>query len=209
MMLDDKGGGVAASETWKAVPGYEGYYEASTMGRVRSVDRVVVLTNRLGADRPCVYKSRVLKPRVGGTEDRHILPRCQVVLSKDGDTKSIQVQRIIAETFIPNPDRLETVNHKDGNPQNNAVENLEWASRAENNRHAFKNNLIHTMKPVTMYDAGMRPIATFPGEAEACRRIGISQGKVGFAARTGRMCRGYYWKYRTEPNLTVEEWHGE
>lgn len=207
MMLDDKGGGVAASETWKAVPGYEGYYEASTMGRVRSVERVVMLVDRQMKPRPCIYKSRVLKPHIGEISDRNILPRCQVVLSKDGKTRSVQVHRIIAETFLPNPESYETINHKDGDPMNNAVENLEWATRRQNNRHAFRNNLIHTMKPVTMYD-GDAPVVTFPSEAEACRRMGISQGKVGAAARAGRKYRGYYWRYNTVPGVPVEAWVG-
>lgn len=194
-------------EEWKAVPGYEGYYEASTQGRVRSVERVVMLVDRQMKPRPCIYKSRVLKPHIGEISDRKILPRCQVVLSKDGKTRSVQVHRIIAETFLPNPEGYETINHKDGDPMNNAVENLEWATRRENNRHAFRNNLIHTMKPVTMYD-GDTPVVTFPSEAEACRRMGISQGKVGAAARAGRKYRGYFWRYNTVPGVPVEAWVG-
>lgn len=77
-------------------------------------------------------------PMVGGT-DKSGYP--YVVLSENGQSKSHSVHRLIAETFIPNPGNLPCVNHKDGNKQNNAVDNLEWCTKAENTRHSYRKGL--------------------------------------------------------------------
>lgn len=77
-------------------------------------------------------------PMVGGTD------KCgyqYVVLSENGRSKYHAVHRLIAETFIPNPGNLPCINHKDGNKQNNAVDNLEWCTKSENTRHSYRNGL--------------------------------------------------------------------
>lgn len=201
------------TEIWKPVPSYEGYYEASTTGKVRSVERIVILKDKLGNDRPCKYKSRELKPCKREFKNKaNALPRLQVVLSKDGNTKTIDVHRVIAMTFLENEQGYDTVNHIDGNPFNNSVDNLEWISRKENIRHAFKNNLIHTMKPIAMLNPATKEILkVYPSEAEACRIIGVNQGKIRRSIQNGWKCHGYYWRYfdiKNEPATTIEEWQG-
>ena len=199
-------------EVWRDIKGFEGMYEVSTSGKVRSKERVVVLKDKKGKDRPCIFKSKVLKPCK--RKDRShptALPRLQVVLSKKGKTKSYNVHTLVAETFLENPFGFETINHKDGNPQNNNIENLEWMPRAENIRHAFENNLIHTMKPVAMIEPSTGEIVkVYAGEAEACRRNGVCQGKIRVAIKKGWKCRGYNWRYITEndTDYTIEEWLG-
>jgi len=198
-------------EQWKPVPCYEGYYEASTEGKVRSVERVIVLKDRLGNPRPSVYKSKMLKPCERTYKDRNIQPRLQVVLSKDCKPKSMDVHRIIAITFIDNPLNLDSVNHKDGNPFNNKVDNLEWVSKADNNRHAFKNNLIHTQKLIAQIDVKTGEVLkVFPGESEACRRMGVSQGKIRRAIQEHWKLHGFYWKYYVDNEgvTTIEPWKG-
>ena len=197
-------------EIWKPIPGYEGYYEASNTGLIRSVPRTIILKTKKLEDRPCEYKSKILKPYLSQHNRSNILPRQQIVLSVDGKTKSLQVHRLIAQTFIPNPNNYETVNHIDGNTFNNTVENLEWVSKVDNIRHSFKNNLVHTQKPVVQIDPKTNEIIKiYPGESEACRRIGISQGKIGRAIRRNGTCRGYKWKYvNNEGVTTIESWKG-
>lgn len=201
------------TEIWKPVPNYEGCYEASTTGKVRSVERIVILKDRLGNDRPCKYKSRELKPCKRKFNNKtNTQPRLQVVLSKNGNTKTIDVHRIIATTFIENKQGYDTVNHIDGNPMNNSVDNLEWVSRKENIIHAFKHNLIHTMKPIAMLDPITREIIkVYPSESEACRKIGVKQGKIRRSIQNAWKCHGYYWRYysiENEPATTIEEWQG-
>ena len=95
-------------ETWKAISGYEGIYEVSDLGRVRSL----VHRNR--------WKPGILKPL------KHPRGYIQVGLRKDGHTKQTLVHRLVAEAFIPNPQGLDTVNHKDEDKTNNSASNLEW-----------------------------------------------------------------------------------
>lgn len=199
-------------ETWKDIKGYEGFYEVSTCGVVRSKERVVVLKDKSGKDRPCIYKSKILKPcKRTYKSHTNTMHRLQVVLSKDGKTRSYDVHRLVAETFIENPNNYNTVNHIDGNTENNCVNNLEWLPLADNIRHAFKNNLIHTMKPIAMIEPKTGKIVkVYAGEAEACRRNGLKQGKIRKAMQKGWKCRGYNWRYITEndTDYTIEEWIG-
>lgn len=105
-------------EIWKPVVGYEGLYEISSFGRVRSLDRVDCKNNR--------RKGIVLVPNKRKGEYR------SVSLSKDGKSKSHSVHILVAQSFIPNPNNLPMVNHKDEDPSNNRVENLEWCNAKYN-----------------------------------------------------------------------------
>lgn len=110
-------------EIWKPVLGYEGLYEVSNLGRVRSVDRSVTYNN----GQIHLHKGKLLSP--GKTNKLGYL---QVALCKNGSIKHKLVYRLVAEVFIPNPDNLPQVNHKDENPLNNCVDNLEWCTSEYN-----------------------------------------------------------------------------
>lgn len=120
-------------EIWKPIPGYEGYYEASSEGRIRSVDRLQV--THTGKHR--FIRGKVLKLN-------HSQEYLSVELNADGKHKSYSVHRLIAAAFLPNPENKPTVNHIDGNKLNNCVANLEWATWSENNLHAFRTGLNNT-----------------------------------------------------------------
>lgn len=113
------------SEAWLPIEGYEGLYEVSDKGRVRSMMRTVI-TNA-GLERYVAGKLLSQKIEVGNYR--------RVSLSKNGKKKTFAVHRLVAMAFLPN--RKDTVNHKDGRPQNNNLENLEWCTAQENMRHAF------------------------------------------------------------------------
>lgn len=109
------------NEIWKPVVGYEGLYEVSNTGNVKS------LGNK-------VWKNaRILKPQVRG-KSGYLFVR----LSKDGQAKGINIHRLVAETFIPNPLNLPIVNHKDENRTNNHVDNLEWCTVSYNSKYSMK-----------------------------------------------------------------------
>ena len=112
---------------WKAVKGYEGSYEVSDDGRVRTAEGKTTYTKHHGKR---IWKSRVLKEKnTKGRDSRHDL-------WKDGKPKSFLTHRLVAMNFIPNPDNKPCINHKDGNPRNNNVDNLEWCTYKENQNHA-------------------------------------------------------------------------
>lgn len=101
-----------------AVKGYEGRYDITTEGQVWSE-----------------YKGMWMKPSV--TEKGYLT----VELRKCGMRYKARIHRLVAEAFIPNPDNLPEINHKDGNKQNNSVENLEWCTRSANMKHAYETGL--------------------------------------------------------------------
>lgn len=131
-------------EIWKDIPEWEGFYQASTFGRVRSVDRVLMTQNSHGFLSPREHKGKIISPN---TNNRGYLYLC---LCKDNNHHWFaKVHRLIAITFLPNPNHLSDVNHKDGDKLNNKVDNLEWCSHSENQKHALRTGL--NIKP---YAAG-------------------------------------------------------
>ena len=115
----------------KPVPGYEGYYEVDNLGRVFSVDRIIqVNDNGRIYDKP--IHGAMLK------QTNHSRGYKTVALTKYGKTKQEYVHRIVASAFIPNPDNLPAVNHKDEDKTNNFVDNLEWCTVSYNNTYGEK-----------------------------------------------------------------------
>lgn len=113
---------------WRPIKGYEGAYEVSDGGDVRSVERVI--TCKDGRKMP--IHGKVLSPGVGGNGYKIIS------LWKNNRVEMAYVHRLVAETFIDNPEGKPTVNHKDGDRLNNQVSNLEWATYLENNLHEIR-----------------------------------------------------------------------
>ena len=171
-------------EQWKEIAGYEGLYEVSDIGMVKSF--------KYG-------KERILKP---GKNNKGYL---QVCLSKDGKHKTLTVHRIVAEAFIPNPDNLDTVNHKDEDKTNNFASNLEWMSMKDNinygthSKRVGEANINHPKKSkvVQMFDKKTcELLATFPSLMEAVRVTGISKGNISLCCNGNRKSAGgYVWRY--------------
>lgn len=119
-------------EVWKEIEGYEGLYQVSNLGRVKSLER------QCGT----VYKKEKVLSADRLTKDGYV----KVALRKDNVATEFRVHQLVARSFIPNTDNKETVNHIDGDKRNNKEENLEWATRSEQLDHAYKNGL---KKPVS------------------------------------------------------------
>ncbi len=118
-------------EIWKDIVGFEGYYQVSNFGNVKSLERKCkALGNKL---RTVPSKAKAV------TIDRYGYPK--VSLDKDGHSYYFTIHRLVAQTFIPNPENKPQVNHIDGNKQNNCVENLEWCTAKENTDHSWKMGL--------------------------------------------------------------------
>ena len=115
----------------KPVVGYEGCYEVDTCGRIYSLDRVIhVEDNGRTYDKP--LKGGIMKQRL------HSQGYKIVSLTKNGKTKNVFVHRIVAMAFLPNPDNLPCINHKDEDKTNNFIENLEWCTYQYNNAYGSK-----------------------------------------------------------------------
>lgn len=112
-------------EIWKDIKNYEGYYQVSNLGRIRSIDRYIKQYNGYNYSTR-IYKGKILKKEIG-TRGYY-----KVVLQKRRKAKTYNVHRLVAETFIPNPKNLPQVNHKDENKLNNIVDNLEWCTSKYN-----------------------------------------------------------------------------
>lgn len=122
------------AEEWRPLPGWEETYEVSSLSRIRSLDRFVRCAGSPGRDHRREVKGRILKQIVGA---RGYLS----VLLKDaerGKSKRMRVHRAVAIAFIPSENGRPYVNHIDHNKLNNAIENLEWCTHAENLQHAAR-----------------------------------------------------------------------
>lgn len=113
------------SEEWKEIIEFEGYYEVSNLGRVRSVERR--LEDKAGRER--TFKGVIMKQQV------HYKGYMMVWLRRSGNRQKMYVHRLVATAFHPNPEDKEMVNHKDKDRQNNHFENLEWVTIEENTYH--------------------------------------------------------------------------
>lgn len=137
-------------EIWKDIPGYEGEYEASSEGRIRTKFGKTTWSKRF--QKPRIWKQRVLRQkwerRKSGLKD------ARVVLWHNNRGKTVLVARCVCAAFNPTDDISSlTVNHIDGNPENNKAQNLEWLTLKDNIQHGFRNSLYTSQKAITLIDA--------------------------------------------------------
>jgi hypothetical protein len=129
------------NEFWKDVVGYEGVYQVSNLGNVRSLPKVTVQKSRGGGFHKQRKPGRILKPVKNSKGYLRI-----ILYNQKEKGERAFVHRLVAQTFIPNPEGKLTVNHIDGNPLNNRADNLEWATHKENSVHASKSGLLNILK---------------------------------------------------------------
>lgn len=120
-----------APEVFADIRGYEGYYQVSNYGNVRSLDRVI--KEKTGKTQ--TLKGRILKQRINPGGYHYI------ELGKNGTKATFAVHQLVAQAFLSNPNKKPIVNHIDGNRLNNSLSNLEWATYSENLEHAYKAGL--------------------------------------------------------------------
>lgn len=182
----------------KPVVGYDGYYEVDQFGRVFSVDRVIsVDDNGRKYEKPIAGKQMKQSLKNKGYKI--------VSLTKDGTTKMAYVHRLVAEAFIPNPDNLPMVNHKDEDKTNNFLENLEWCAAKYNanygtgiERHAKKLRGRESEKRVAVVCCKLdgKYEEWFPSIAEAAKIVNGSTSAISKACKGERKTAyGYKWVY--------------
>lgn len=174
-------------EIWKDIAGYEGIYQASNLGRVRSLDRIDCRGRTL--------KGRMIKPYRDGKEGY-----VAISLNKNREENRVKLHRLIASVFIRPPLDGEQVNHINGVRDDNHLSNLEWVTCQQNIRHSFdvlnkKPSGGHTGKTGRKHHCSKAVVATrlsdgtkllFGSTAEAARVLGISSGSI------PRCCNGKY-----------------
>lgn len=125
------------SEIWKDIKGYEGIYQVSNKGRVKALKKQVPKVIK-GKECYSLYNEKILK--ISNHNKNGYL---KINLTNDY-SKTYQIHRLVAEAFIPNPNNLPQVNHKNGIKTDNRVDNLEWVTISENHKHAFKMRIKKT-----------------------------------------------------------------
>lgn len=154
-------------EQWADIEGYEGYYQVSSLGRIKSMERYI--QDRFGMKSPYRIPPKVLKPKKAPNGYMF------VHLSKEGKVEPRRIHRMVAEAFIPNPYRLPSVNHKNEDKTDNRVENLEWCTQAYNNEYGTRTQRSQLSqkyrRPVAMYAMDGRLLRTFPTVVEAARYV--------------------------------------
>lgn len=176
-----------SKEEWKDIVGYEGVYQVSDHGRVRSLNRTV-------AGKGNGYmsiKGTILKPR---TSKKYF----RIDLSSLNKRKSFYVHRLVLSTFnpVPNMDNLE-VNHINGNPSDNFIGNLEWTTRQENVNHSYEYNLCRYKRhEVDMFTLEGEYIKSFKTSYRASKETGINRGNIARNCKgTGKSAGGYLWRF--------------
>lgn len=177
-----------AFEEWRDVVGYEGYYQVSNLGNVRSLDRFVECRGSMR-----FQKGRIMHPGSDGFGYKQV-----ILHNKKG--KLFKVHRLVAEAFIPNPDNLPVVNHKDEVKWNNNVENLEWCTVLYNlmyndmNKRRNSKNRTNSI-PVKQIKDG-KVLNVYPSMREVTRVLNANSGNISLCCRGLRnSAYGYQWRY--------------
>ena len=179
-------------EHWKPIKGYEGSYEISDHGRVRSLDRVIYQRHYSGCMAKHFYKSQIIIPRVSE------LGYKTVGLVKNSKQKHFSVHRLVGLHFLNKPEGKNCINHLDANPSNNHVSNLEWCTQSENIKYAYDHGTKRPphLKPIGQYDDDWNLIKVWEGQTAASRALKIQQVNIGKAARGEREhAGGFRWKF--------------
>lgn len=182
-------------EIWRPIKEYLDLYEVSNWGRVRSLDRYM---NQVGGGKQ-FRKGKILKP-LNYRGNGYLC----VQLMNNSSHKLVYIHRLVAEAFIPNPDSLPCVNHKDENKENNRVENLEWCTHSYNNTYgtAKERGDKKKSKKTYQYTLDGELVCEYSSVAEVQKLKGWLSGNIASAC-TGKLKTAYGYIWSHSPNLQV------
>ena len=176
------------NEIWKGIKGYEGLYQVSNMGRVKSLERTFL--DKIGRKR--TVRERILKQCV----DRDGYLKVNLY-NCNGKEKTLRVHRLVCEAFHKNPKNKPCVNHIDENKSNNEASNLEWCTYEENNNYGTR--IARTSKSVGQYTRDGNLIKVWQSASEVQRQLGFDRRNICAVARgKAKTAYGYVWKYIEE-----------
>lgn len=183
-------------ELWKPVKNYENIYLVSNKGCLKSCDRIQIRKDRWGNVTKYHIKSKKIKTCKNNKNYN------MVHLYKNGKCETKLLHRLVAQAFIPNPNNLPEINHKDENKQNNEVDNLEWCERLYNNNYGKQSksgrrySSEKRMKRVNQYDLDGQFIKTYRGIRIAEEETGIHNSNIIKCCNNKvKTAGGYIWKY--------------
>jgi hypothetical protein len=153
-------------DVWRDIPGYEGIYQSSNLGRIRTHVKKTTYTEKHGCRK---WKQRVLKQKVS-KDNCH-----RVSLWKNGKEKTWLVHRLVALSFLNKPQGKDYINHKDGDRANNHINNLEWCNHKENSNHAFDTGLAKTNFEVVLMNNKTKNMLHFRSLAKASEYLGYKK----------------------------------
>ena len=183
-------------EEWKDIPNYEGLYQISNLGRIKSLEKM--LKNKNG------YRK---------SEEKILIPQrrkngyLKVELYKNGQRKTFMIHRLVGEAFVFKPENKCEINHKDGNKENCCVSNLEWITHSENMQHAVEKGLVlkggnnDRAKKINQYDLQNNYIRTWECLRETERILKIHSSNISKCCKGKvKSAGGYIWRYADENN---------
>lgn len=173
-------------EIWKDIEGWEGLYQVSNMGRVKSLPRWHDAIN------PYMTREKILSPRVCG-QDREYL---SVALYRDSYRKQVKIHQLVAKAFIPNPNGYSEVNHINEIKGDNRACNLEWCSRSYNINygHWKEKHNKSLILPVVQLSLDGEFIREFSSRKEAGEAVGRDASNITRAIQSNGVCGGYLWR---------------
>lgn len=174
------------NEVWKSITGYEGQYEISNLGRVKSVKREV--PKRAGFRKIAESIKNIRTNKYG---------YCDILLCSNNKKLHYTIHRLVAQAFIPNPENKKTVNHKNGIRTDNRIENLEWSTAKENIDHKFQilKSDGNRCQPVIQLSVDGQIISTFKSAVHAQKETNISSHGINKCTRGERkLAGGFKWK---------------
>ena len=173
-------------EEWRNIKGFEGLYQVSNLGRVRSISRIV----RAGKNKQRRVNGRVITP----WKSKQGYLRINL-----GGRDKKSIHRLVAEAFIPNPENYPEVNHKDEDKANNVASNLEWCNHSYNALYGTCQDRLrkHKNTPVEMIDKGTHEVlAVFESMKIAMQETGVNKVTISQVCRgKRRIGGGYIWRY--------------
>ena len=175
-------------EEWRDIKRYEGYYQVSNTGKVKSLERTVRCARGYK-----IVPEKILEGYDNGNGYLY------VKLCKEGKKKQYRINRLVAQAFLDNPNNLPEVNHKDEDKANNCVENLEWCTKQYNIEYSRAKAVIGISKV-----SGL--ILEFPSAMEAERQTGISNKHISACLKGRRKsAKGFYWHYAESEEVANEQ----
>lgn len=179
-----------SNEIWKDIKGYEGFYQISNYGRVKSLPRKVIHKDGVVA----LYKGVIMKTHTPLNRYE------QIRLSKNGKSNMKTVHRLVAEAFLPNPNNYPEVNHIDEVKDNNVLENLEWCNYEYNINYGggITRRSVQRKIKISQYDLDDRFIRHYESGTDA-EQYGYCRKAISACCRgVAKTHSGYKWRYASE-----------